>query len=72
MFIEFNAAKLNYFATIRKLTAIHYVVQTLKLFLYGSKVYIFTDYKLLLFLFNMSLVDKQVACILEQFKTPDY
>lgn len=68
----FSKAQRRYSTTDREVAAIRWAVQSLKPFLYGIKVVIFTDHKPLLFLQNMSLVNQRVARTLEELNDIDY
>ena len=69
---SFNPAERRYSTTARELAAIRWAVSTLRPFLYGVKVMIFTDHKPLVYLQNMAMVDSRVARTLEELSQIDY
>ncbi|KAL7635049.1 UNVERIFIED_CONTAM: hypothetical protein RMT77_014034 [Armadillidium vulgare] len=68
----FSKAQQAYSTTEREVAAIRWAVRSLKPFLYGIRVVIFTDHKPLLFLHNMPLVNQRVARTLEELNDIDY
>ena len=68
----FNKAEQRYSTTEKEVAAIRWAVRSLKPFLYGIKVIIYSNYLPLMYLNNMSLLNQRVARTLEENNDIDY
>src|SRR5215469_16405829 len=68
----FNKAEQRYSTTEKEVVAIRWAIRSLKPFLYGIKVIIYTDHLPLLYLNNMSLLNQRIARTLEEINDIDY
>src|SRR5215469_1090117 len=68
----FNKAEQRYSTTEKEVAAIRWAVKSLKPFLYGIKVILYSDHLPLMYLNNMSLLNQRVARTLEEINDIDY